>query len=111
MAIKGNGNNVYLNAVCLQEMRKDSTLKIAVPREEDQGEAVNILRLRSLSDYTALPVLHVAPTNLESAMTKKTRLQSHQISYQISFERAEYGKEKKKHSKPFPRDWQAIHPS
>ena len=51
-------------------------LKLAVPREEDPLGAVNILRpfampLRSLSDYTALPVLHVADAIVESAKTKK----------------------------------------
>ena len=70
LTIKGNDNNVYLNAVCLPEMRKDReykiqmvlspsaeicTLKMAAPREEDLLGAVNVLRpfamhLRSLSD-------------------------------------------------------------
>ena len=66
---------------------------MAAPREEDLLEAVNILRpfampLRTLSD-TTLPVLHVAAANVESATTKK--LDSKNI-YEISFERAEYGK-------------------
>ena len=70
LTIKGNDNNVYLNAVHLPEMRKDQEykiqmvlspsarfcmLKIAAPREEDLLGAVNILQpfpipLRSLSD-------------------------------------------------------------
>ena len=61
LTIKGNDNNVYLNAVCLPEMQfflllpRFCTLKMAAPQEEDLLEAVNILRpfampLRSLSD-------------------------------------------------------------
>ena len=73
LTIKGNDNNVYLNAVCLPEMRKDREYKIQMvlsPSAEilyaeegcpagrgptDLLEAVNILRpfamtLRSLSD-------------------------------------------------------------
>lgn len=50
--------------------------------------------------------MHVAAANVESA-TKKKKLDSKNI-YEISFERAEYGKVKKAHPKPFPQNYNAI---
>ena len=88
---------------------------MAAPREEDLEEAVNILRrsfiffsycgVCQIRFYTAFPVLHVALANVESTMAKK--LHSKTI-YKISPGRAEYGKVKKAHPKPFPQDYNAI---
>ena len=49
--------------------------------------------------------MHVAAANVESATKKK--LDSKNI-YEIPFERAEYGRVKKAHPKPFPQNYNAI---
>lgn len=73
MTIKGNDNNVYLNAVCLPEMSKDREYKIQMVL----SPSAEILYAED-----GCPAGRVG--------------------------RAEYGKVKKAHPKPFPQDYNAI---
>ena len=128
LAIKGNDNNVYLNAVCLPEMRKDREYKIQMvlsPSAEilyaedgcpagrgPTGSCKHIAALcYALEEFVRLgftrPLLSCTSRLQTWNQPRQKKLASKNI-YEISFERAEYGKVKKAHPKPFPLNYNAI---
>lgn len=128
MAIKGNDNNVSLNAVCLPEMRKDREYKIQMvlsPSAEilcaedgcaagrgPRGSCKHIAAFcYALEEFVRLgftwPFLSCMSRLQTWNQPWQKKLRSKTI-YKISSGRAEYGKVKKAHPKPFPQDYNAI---
>ena len=128
LTIKGNDNNVYLNAVCLPEMRKDREYKIQMvlsPSAEilyaedgcpagrgPTGSCKHIAAFcYALEEFVRLgftrPFLSCTSRLQTWNQPRQKKLESKTI-YEIPFERAEYGKVKKAHPKPFPQDYNAI---
>ena len=126
--IKGNDSNVYLSAVCLPEMRKDREYKIQVvlsPSAEilyaedgcpaGKGPAGSCKHIAAfcyaIEEFVRLgftrPFLSCTSRLQAWNQPRKKKLEPKTI-YEISFERAEYGKMKKSHPKPIPRDYNAI---
>lgn len=126
--IKGNDSNVYLSAVCLPEMRKDREYKIQVvlsPSAEilyaedgcpagkgPAGSCKHIVAFcYAIEEFVRLgftrPFLSCTSRLQAWNQPRKKKLDPKTI-YEISFERAEYGKMKKSHPKPIPRDYNAI---
>ena len=128
LTIKGNDNNVYLNAVCLPEMRKDREYKIQMflsPSAEilyaedgcpaGRGPTGNCKHIAAfcyaLEEFVRLgftrPFLSCTSRLQTWNQPRKKKLDSKNI-YEILFERAEYGKVKKAHPKPSPQNYNAI---
>ena len=126
--IKGNNSNVYLSAVFLPEMRKDREYKIQVvlsPSAEilyaedgcpaGKGPAGSCKHIAAfcyaIEEFVRLgftrPFLSCTSRLQAWNQPRKKKLEPKTI-YEISFERAEYGKMKKSHPKPIPRDYHAI---
>ena len=126
--IKGNDSNVYLSAICLPEMRKDREYKIQVvlsPSAEilfaedgcpagkgPTGSCKHIAAFcYALEEFVRLgftrPFLSCT-SRLQTWNQPRQKKLDPKTIYEISFERAEYGKVKKPHSKPFPQDYNAI---
>ena len=128
--IKGNDNNVYCNAVCLPEMRKDREYKIQMVLSpsgdilyaEDgcpagrgpKGSCKHIAAFcYALEEFVRLgftrPFLSCTSRLQTWNQPRKKKLDPKSI-YEIPFACAEYGKMKKAHLKPFPQDYNAIPP-
>ena len=116
------------NAVCLPEMRKDREYKIQMvlsPSAEilyaedgcpagrgPTGRCKHIAAFcYALEEFVRLgftrPFLSCTSRLQTWNQPRKKKLDSKNI-YEISFERAEYGKVKKAHPKPFPQNYTAI---
>ena len=127
--IKGN-NNVHLSGVCLPEMRKDREYKIQMilsPSEDvlfaedgcpagkgPTGSCKHIAAFcYALEEFVRLgftrPFLSCTSRLQTWNQPRQKKLHSKNI-YEISFERAEYGKVRKSHLKPFPQKYNAISP-
>ena len=128
--IKGNDNNVYLSAVCLPEMRKDRDYKIQVVLSpvgeiifaEDgcpagkgpKGSCKHIAAFcYALEEFVRLeftrPFLSCT-SRLQTWNQPRQKKLSPKNIFEISFERAEYGKVKKEIPKPYPHVYNAIPP-
>lgn len=126
--IKGNDSNVYLSAVCLPEMRKDREYKIHVvlsPSAEilyaedgcsagkgPTGSCKHIAAFcYAIEEFVRLgftqPFL-ACTSRLQTWNQPRQKKLDPKTIYEICFERAEYGKIKKSHPKPIPRDYNAI---
>ena len=122
--IRGNDNNVYLSGVCLPEMRKDREYKIQMVLSpsadvlfaEDgcpagkgpTGSCKHIAAFwYALEEFVTLgftrPILSCTSRLQTWNQPRQKKLDSKNI-YEISFERAEYGKVNKSHLKPFPQN-------
>ena len=126
--VKGNDGNIYLNAVCLPEMRKDREYKIQVVLSSSgkiifaqdgcpagkgpRGSCKHIAAFcYALEEFVRLGFTRTFQSCTARLQTwnqpRPKKLQPRAI-YEISFQKAEFGKVKNKNLKPFPSEYNAI---
>ena len=128
--IKGNGNNVYLSAVCLPEMRKDRDYKVQVvlspvggivfaedgcpagkgPKESCKHIAAFCYALEEFVRFGFTRPFLSCTSRLQTLNQPRQKKLSPKNIFEISFERAEYGKVKKELPKSYPHVYNAIPP-
>ena len=126
--MKGNNGNIYLNAVCLPEMRKDREYKIQVVLSSSgkiifaqdgcpagkgpRGSCKHIAAFcYALEEFVRLGFTRTFQSCTARLQTwnqpRPKKLQPRAI-YEIAFQKAEFGKVKNKNLKPFPSEYNAI---